>query len=310
LVNKPNTYSQFQQIFESLYQPLPRLTASKACHLRQTLLDKFQAFQASHKDILPDNLHHRLNIISSIDPRSWKDNPDYYIVELVTSLAILSTLGNITIWLVRYLFANPDVLAKIKSEVQILLNSSKHGDKPTAMINLSAIRHSSPHLLSSWYETLRLHMTGVPREAVRDFRLHSGKTIQKGDIIFLLMAESNRDPQLWEDPERFIPDRFIGRDGKVVTALTRKVKTFGVAGNLCPGRHHAFGVVMAVVVSLLVTVDVSVCGEGGGWPEPVVGSSVSGGGFDRCDGDEVRVKVGKRERWRERRLLFEFEGGL
>jgi hypothetical protein len=58
-----------------------------------------------------------------------------------------------------------------------------------------------------------------------------------------------------------------------------------------PRRYQAFGVIMAVVVSMLLTLDVRELG--GGWPEQVAARSMRGGGFDRCE-DDVRVEVSRR----------------
>lgn len=293
--------SVFQNVFETLYRPLPAVTARKAYRLRKVLLGKFRAFQERHEGILSDNVHHRVNIIPPLDS-AWKNNPDYYIIELVTSLAILSTVGNITVWLIRYLFAHPKILDKVKAEVEQLAE----GSGPAA-VDLGEIRQSCPWLLASWYETLRLQMTGVPREAVRDFQLAGGERIHAGDIIFLPMAESNRDPHLWERPREFAPDRFIREDGKLAYAGVRKVKTFGVAGNLCPGRYHAFGVVMAVAVSFLLALDVREVGDG--WPKPVAARSVIGGGFDHY-ADEVRVELAKKDGWSGKILPLAFSSNF
>jgi hypothetical protein len=150
-------------------------------------------------------------------------------------------------------------------------------------------------------------MTGVPREAVADFELGEGERIRKGDILFLLMAEANRDPTLWERPGEFMPERFIGEDGKVAYALARKVKTFGVAGNLCPGRYHSFGIIMGVVIGLLLTVELE--SVEGRWGSPVAARSVCAGGFDRCK-NEVRARLSKQNGWQWRKLNFEFSGNL
>lgn len=174
-------------------------------------------------------------------------------------------------------------------------------------VDLAQIRNRCPLLLAAWYETLRLHMTGVPREAVADFELGEGERIRKGDILFLPMAEANRDPDVWGRPGEFLPERFIGEDGRVQYALARKVKTFGVAGNLCPGRHHSFGIIMGVVVSVLLTVDVEPVE--GGWGRPVAARSVSAGGFDRCE-NEVRATLSKKNRWQREELILQFSGNL
>ncbi|KAK4451009.1 cytochrome P450 [Podospora aff. communis PSN243] len=331
-----NDFYEFQQVFESLYLPLAPLTAPRAHSLRHTLLSKLRSFHAAHSTIRSDNIAHRLNIITSPSSthqhhqkrnhqqqqQPWHTNPDYSTIELVTSLAILPTVGNITIWLLRHLFSHPALLAQVRSELTNLITtqSSTSTSTPTTSkptLNLSQIRTSCPYLMASWYETLRLHMTGVAREATQGFTLAGGEEIEKGDILFLPMAQSNRDARVWDRPGEFWPERFVtrsvgGGDGeekreKLAYALTRKVKGFGVAGNLCPGRYHSFGVIMGVVVSVMVMCEVEVVGKGG-WEarKPVVAGGVSAGGFDRC-GDEVEVVLRRKG---GRGLALEWEGGM
>jgi len=58
-------------------------------------------------------------------------------------------------------------------------------------------------------EGLRLHPAGVisPREAARDIQVGE-HTIPKGTLILWSAHLSGRDPDVWDDPLRFNPDRF------------------------------------------------------------------------------------------------------
>ena len=58
-------------------------------------------------------------------------------------------------------------------------------------------------------ETLRLHPAGVvsPREAARDIDV-GGYTITKGTLVLWSAHLAGRDPDVWDDPLRFDPDRF------------------------------------------------------------------------------------------------------
>ena len=156
-----------------------------------------------------------------------------------------------------------------------------------------------PWLVAAWYETLRLHMTGVPRLARRDFTLALPESteplaVTKGDIFLLPMCTSNLNTATWgPDAHSFAPGRFITLDGEVSLSLTRKVKSFGVAGNLCPGRVFGTEVAMAVIAGTLRTFDVRSAGD-----KPFCVPSVRKGfsvGFERYEND-VKVVLVKREK--------------
>ncbi len=59
-------------------------------------------------------------------------------------------------------------------------------------------------------ETLRLHPAGVvsPREAAVDLEI-GGHTIRKGTLVLWSAHLAGRDPEVWHDPLRFDPDRFL-----------------------------------------------------------------------------------------------------
>ncbi|MEO6570879.1 MAG: cytochrome P450, partial [Ilumatobacteraceae bacterium] len=59
-------------------------------------------------------------------------------------------------------------------------------------------------------ETTRLHPAGVisPREAVRDLSI-GGYRIPKGTLILWSAHLAGRNPDVWTDPLRFDPDRFV-----------------------------------------------------------------------------------------------------
>jgi cytochrome P450 len=236
------------------------------------------------------------------DP-NWADNPDYYAIELIMALAILSTVGNITVWLIRHILADPAVLQRILAQIDDLVS---RGDGMS--VDLSNLHEACPLLVASWFETLRLHMTGTPRMVVNDFQLNTGERLRAGDIVLLPQSEPNRDPATWVAPGRFLPDRFLDEQGRLVPSRTRKVKDFGVTGNLCPGRYFAFGLVMGLTVSVLATVDVQPGGDGGTWPEPRASTGVSGG-FEQCVND-VAVRVTRKGKWVGQELPVSFARGL
>lgn len=117
--------------------------------------------------------------------------------------------------------------------VQILL------DHPEALARIRADRSLVPNAVQ---EILRYGFGGaggLPRYAVRDFELR-GKKIRKGQLILLGFGGANRDPAVYEDPDRFD----IGRDIK-------ELVIFGNGPHYCLGVHLAHAETRGMVDALL-----------------------------------------------------------
>ncbi len=82
-------------------------------------------------------------------------------------------------------------------------------------------------------EILRYRNTVVytRRTAMRDVEL-AGEQIREGSKVVCLLASVNRDPECFEEPDRFD----ITRDP---AQTRRQMRTFGFGVHVCPGQHQA-----------------------------------------------------------------------
>lgn len=276
------------ETFDSLSRPLPWLRARKALTARNFLHSRLRAFHEQHRDSRIHSVAHGINIMAHSDP-DWESSADYYSIELVSALGLLATPSTLAVWLVRHLLAAPrELLDRVIDEARSL-PVAESGDR----LDLAGVRTRCPWLVAAWYETLRLHMTGVPRLARHAFELplkagDRSLSLSQGDFILLPMCASNRDPRAWENPLAFTPERFVSPNGGLDAAMISRVKVFGVAGNLCPGREFGFNVAMAVVAGVLRTFSVEKSADAGTksfeQPEAARGFNV---GFERLR-DDVR----------------------
>ena len=78
-------------------------------------------------------------------------------------------------------------------------------------------------------ETLRYWspVQGLVRMATRDTEV-CGAVIPAGSVVSMRYGAANRDPAVFEDPDRFDPER-----------RTRDKLTFGQGSHSCPGLHMA-----------------------------------------------------------------------
>ncbi|KAK7426284.1 hypothetical protein QQZ08_007184 [Neonectria magnoliae] len=287
-------FMNLSETFDSLSRPVACLTARPAYESRKFLSSRLREFHARHREARVQSVAHAINVVAQADP-GWETNKDYFNIEMVSALGLLATPSTLSVWLMRHLLATPDLLRVIVEEVR-RLNDVQGEFSGAPRLDLTGVKTLCPWLVASWYETLRLHMTGVPRLARHDFNLNipgsDPLAVSQGDIFLLPMCASNHDAITWgHDAASFVPGRFINNNGDLNNSLIRKVRAFGVAGNLCPGRVFGFEVAMMVVAGTLRTFEVKGVDGRDFWvPDVRRGFNV---GFERY-ADDVKVALVKR----------------
>ncbi|KOS21402.1 Cytochrome P450 78A6 [Escovopsis weberi] len=183
-----------------------------------------------------------------------------WLFKMVNTALITAIWGAVTVWMVRHLLSDQLTLRRVVSQVRSIDSASLDGGK----MDVDHINRTCPMLVASAYETMRLHMTAVPRVAKQDFQVPvmdaaSGSIlrVKEGDLVVLPMASVNLDPAVWgSNVERFSPERFLARDGSVSEAAVRRLRVFGVAGNMCPGRKLGLSAILFVTATVLRTFDI------------------------------------------------------
>ncbi|KAJ2771102.1 hypothetical protein IWQ57_002361 [Coemansia nantahalensis] len=141
------------------------------------------------------------------------------------------TTSNVMVSVVRYLLWNPHMMARVQRELRDVLPEREQVlTDPTAAPYLAAVIH----------ETMRLRAStsGVwPRDAPR----HAGITlggyfIPPGTVLCGSIGGVHLNPETWERPEEFDPERFLGPEGE---ARKKNLVVFSAGVRICPGRHLA-----------------------------------------------------------------------
>ncbi|KAJ6843274.1 isoflavone 3'-hydroxylase [Iris pallida] len=167
-----------------------------------------------------------------------KSDPEYYNDQIIKS-QIMSMLGagtdtsSHTIeWAMSLLLNNPDKLKKAKAELDMQIGNGRlvqESDLP----NL-------PYLHCVITETLRLYPAGpllVPHESQEECVV-GGYTIPRGTMLLVNAYAIHRDAETWEEPEKFVPERFKESKGEGHNMLP-----FGMGRRRCPGEGLATRVV-------------------------------------------------------------------
>ncbi len=145
-------------------------------------------------------------------------------------------------WTVHLLMQNPDVLSRLRQEVQSAL-----GD--TAIPAPEVFRQLT-YTMQVIQESMRLYPPAWIMSRMAHGDDHIGPyVIPKGDTALVSPYLLHRDPTNWPDPERFDPDRFApGRDKE---RPSYAYLPFGGGPRLCIGNQFAL-MEMQILLALLV----------------------------------------------------------
>jgi cytochrome P450 len=141
----------------------------------------------------------------------------------------------------------PEVQKKAREEI----------DRVTGGTRLPAFqdRDQLPYVEAVYKEALRwnpIAPLGLPH-ATDEEDVCRGYRIPKGSLITPAIAWFSKDPEVYPEPDRFRPERFLGTNPEPnPTAFV-----FGYGRRVCPGRHLAESNMFLVIAQSLAAFDIS-----------------------------------------------------
>ncbi|KDQ13799.1 hypothetical protein BOTBODRAFT_33236 [Botryobasidium botryosum FD-172 SS1] len=142
--------------------------------------------------------------------------------------------------LVKY----PEVQRKAQAEIDSVVGEGRlptFADRP-ALLYINCIIKE----ILRWRPLIP---NGVPHSLLED-DYYEGYWIPKGTMVMPNIWAISRNETLYEDPERFWPERF--EDGK---GLDPHLWVFGFGRRICPGLHFADAMAFIILASVLATFD-------------------------------------------------------
>ncbi|KAK3990653.1 cytochrome P450 61 [Cladorrhinum sp. PSN332] len=136
-----------------------------------------------------------------------------------------------TNWLFQVLAQRPDVLGKLREE-----NLAARGGDRTKSFDLPMLE-SLTYTAAVIKELLRWRppVIFVPYLATRDFPVTSRYTVPKGSLIIPSCYPALHDPDVYPDPERFDPERWITGDAE---SKLKNWLVFGAGAHDCLARKY------------------------------------------------------------------------
>jgi sterol 14alpha-demethylase len=169
-------------------------------------------------------------------------------VDLVVSVLFAGhhTTGALMAWTVIHVLQHPQVLARIRQEID--------GPEPLTSERLPELTY----LAAAIQESARIEPpTGALTRVARHELTLGGYRIRKGWVVALWPRLAQRLPEVFEDPDRYDPERFLRSD-----ALPRHaIIAFGGGTHACIGRPFAQLATRVFVATLLRAFDLALVGS-------------------------------------------------
>ncbi|XP_071701697.1 cytochrome P450 81Q32-like [Rutidosis leptorrhynchoides] len=167
--------------------------------------------------------------LQEIEPESYTDEIIKGLILVLISTGTDTSAGTLE-WALSLLLNHPDSLKKLSGEID-----SKVG--PSRLVNDSDLSNL-PYLHGVINETLRMCPVGAlipPHESTKECNV-GGFKVPSGTMLLVNLWAIQNDPKLWNEPERFMPERFIGFEGQ---RDGFKFMPFGSGRRGCPGEGLA-----------------------------------------------------------------------
>ncbi|GLU05707.1 hypothetical protein SLE2022_227900 [Rubroshorea leprosula] len=163
---------------------------------------------------------------------------------LVLFVAGTDTTASTLEWAMAELLHNPNVLLKARVELEEAIGKGRQVEE-SDIVRL-------PYLEAIIKETFRMHPPVpllLPRRAGADAEI-CGFTVPEGAQVLVNAWAIGRDPSIWEKPNCFMPERFLGSEMDV-KGRNFELIPFGGGRRICPGLPLALRMLHLMLGSLI-----------------------------------------------------------
>ncbi|KAK0199456.1 cytochrome P450 [Desarmillaria ectypa] len=126
----------------------------------------------------------------------------------------------------------PETVTKARAQIDALVGNNK---RYPAFDDRDQLTEVTAFILET-YRCRPISISGIPHRASEDI-IWNGYMIPKGSIVIPNHWSIFRDPEVFPDPERFDPQRWLTPDGTFRGDI--KNYNFGFGRRVCPGMHVA-----------------------------------------------------------------------
>lgn len=167
--------------------------------------------------------------VGNVDQVFTGRDPEKQLQQVILDIfsAGVETLKTTMQWAILFMMHNPEVKRKVQAELDSVVGPNRLPCQ-SDMVDL-------PYTRATIYEVMR-RATVVPMGTThatdRAVEL-DGYLIPKNTSVIPLIYAVHMDPEVWDQPEQFRPDRFLNADGKV--QKPKQFMPFGTGQRMCLG---------------------------------------------------------------------------
>ncbi|XAR68562.1 3,9-dihydroxypterocarpan 6A-monooxygenase [Bertholletia excelsa] len=194
----------------------------------------------------------------SSEMKITKENIKAFVLDLFA--AGTDTSAVTTEWALAELINHPQIMEKAQREIDTVVGKSRLVEESDTA--------NFPYLQAIVKETLRLHPTGpmIVRESSEDCTI-MGYHIPARTRLFVNVWAIGRDPNHWDCPLEFLPERFLGEVGFGQSQLDVRGQhlhflPFGSGRRGCPGTSLALQVIQTSLAAMIQCFEWKVGGNG------------------------------------------------
>ncbi|XP_031104172.1 xanthotoxin 5-hydroxylase CYP82C4-like isoform X2 [Ipomoea triloba] len=188
-----------------------------------------------------------LSMIDDQFTKGYNYSRDTVIKAIVLSMLqdASETFASHLTWILAVLLKHPESLKRVQEEIDTNIGKERWAEDHDIK-NL-------PYLQAVVKETLRIYPPGpylAPHEAVKDC-IVDDYHIPKGTQLYVNVWRLHRDPKIWSDPEKFLPERFMTNlEGEAAQNRQYQFVPFGLGRRSCPGMLYATQITHVAVARL------------------------------------------------------------
>ncbi|KAI1177821.1 cytochrome P450 [Nemania sp. FL0916] len=208
-----------------------------------------------HRKDNPTDRQDVLNILlTGKDPESGKSLTDTEVIDEIVTMPIgSSTAPCMLTTAILFMLQNPEVVVKAREELNAVIGAGEFQYEHLAQLKyIEAIMRESLRLS---FAAPGFNIEPIPKkDDTSPVLLGGGKyQIAHDQAVIIVLAGVNRDPEVFEDPLAFRPERMMGESFDRLPLGVKK--WFGNGKRECIGKHWAEQSSMVVLAEMIKNVD-------------------------------------------------------
>jgi cytochrome P450 len=197
-------------------------------------------------------------------------------------------------WLLAYIYSTPGLLDELRKEIAPYIRLSQTEPPEITSMDLPALSHNCQLIKACIFETYRManEATSI-RYVARPVTVNDGANkheLKPGMFVSAPHALIQRDPSVYADPDKFVPDRFLEADpesGKL-SARYGRLKPWGSGAAMCKGRTFAEKEIVALSAAIMTLWNIGPASDTWNLPAMVPGTGV------KRPVEDIRVVITRR----------------